>query len=348
MNKTARRTILIASTVFLVVATYFSTGISASVIVFDAIFGKRCSTLNDLRSNYYQLVKNRSDYQSLSKREVLSFMSGENRLTGYYYPGGKGTVICLHGMASQSDGDDAEYQNYFVEKGYSLFAVDLTASGRSKGEDAKGLHQSAYDALAAYRFLVSEGRLQSPLIMVGHSWGGFGAAACLSIGVKADYVITFSAFENPIDAMLNSAVRYTGWFGYLTYPPFAIGTSIRYGDDARLSAKSSLKNSSAEALLFHGDKDETVKPGDSLSIKAESLSNVRSVILSGAGHERPWVSNEARSYVDDFLFSLGKDVDSFTEEEINSKIVESGFDKNRGSELSEEVVSAIENLLKTD
>ena len=52
--------------------------------------------------------------------------------------------------------------------------------------------------------------------------------------------------------------------------------------------------------------------------------------------------------MDDFLFSLGKDVDSFTEEEINSKIVESGFDKNRGSELSEEVVSAIENLLKTD
>ncbi|MCR5078808.1 MAG: alpha/beta hydrolase [Bacilli bacterium] len=330
------------------VLTYFGSGVIAANIVSSVLYGHRLTTPKNLQSKWYALFNTREDYEVLSNREVLTFPSNNNEtLSSYFYSSSspKGTVISLHGMGSLADGDNSEYQQWFVEKGYNLLALDLTASGNSEGNEMRGLHQSAYDAYSAYSYLIKEKRIVEPLIMAGHSWGAYGAAASLSLGVKANYVISFSGYDVPIKEMYAQAESKVGILAPLTYPAFLLGMELRFGGNGTLSAKEAIANSSAKALLIHGDADNTVSYDISLLDAAKDLSNVTTLTIPGCGHDRPWLEMEAKEYANGFIAKLGKDFDSLDKERATEELTKLGYEKEKANILNKEVFSAIEKLL---
>ena len=326
---------------------YFAGGIVAVPLVEGAIYSRRGIDPATLLSSPYLVSKIRSDYPNLEKREVHQFRSGSNTLTGYLYDveEEKGLFLCAHGLSGCADDDDAQYQSYLVGLGYDVFAIDLTGSGLSQGNGTGSLWQSAYDVASAYEFLNKHSLMKDRFFMIGHSWGAFGIAASLSLGVKSSGIITFSAYDNPADMEYSFALSHAGFPVTLTTPAFYLAQFLLHDKDSRLSASEAIKKSSTSALVIQGSEDETVRL-DSISLysKAKDFPNVTPLLLEGYGHEGPWRSISANEYLNGFALPFYREHEgeakSGKEKEIRSQI-----DIERSSALSPVVTSAIEEFL---
>ena len=128
-------------------------------VALSAVFSRRMSDEESFASSIEsKIYLSRKDFPLLSSREEFRFVSGKNRLAGYLYRAegiAKGLVLYVHGIKGQADDNYAIWQNRFVASGYDVFAIDLTASGRSEGLGIDGLSQSAVDANNAFSFLTS-------------------------------------------------------------------------------------------------------------------------------------------------------------------------------------------------
>ena len=339
MKKGRLKKIIIFSAVSLFVL-YFGGGMAAAFIVNGNVFARHEEQTNEL-------VKSRKNYALLDRREELSIVSGQNTLRAYFYKAtsSKGTVIAAHGLSGRADGPDAAYQAWFLEEGYSVCAIDLTASGASEGASINGLHQSAYDVKAAYDYLAKNEKLEKKVFLCGHSWGGYGVAACLGLGVKADAVITFSAFDNPFDTMVQYAERYVGPLAKMSLPPFYLAQNMAYGQEVFRSASSALKESSTKALIIHGEEDGSI-PLDSISLfaKAKGLSNVETITLPNIGHSHPWLSLEAHRYYG----ALAEEYEKLKNEGDALKIEAflDAVDLDRSSELNGALFTEIRQFLE--
>lgn len=283
-------------------ALYLGGGIAAAYIVTNALLGARGSTEDyfyDSLSNF--IFDMRTDFSSLQERVDYAFVSGGNELVGHFYEVAdpKGLVITAHGIHAMSDDYNAAYQAWFVQEGYDVFAIDLTSSGESEGDQIYGLHQSAYDIETAYESLcVAKPSIGSlDLILVGHSWGAYGALASLGLGVPAQSVIAMAPFNTPREAMVEQARHYAGSaLVTLFEPTYDIAMNMKYGSDADLSALDGINGSEANILLFQGDDDEVVyKDAGSVYSHADEVKNehFEAVLLEGVGHEKMWLSVEA-------------------------------------------------------
>ena len=339
-----KKRVIVLFVIFFLIISYFAGGIIASNIVLSNIFEKRGSNESDLLTNELLIYKTRNDYSIMNERIEYDFYSSNNKLKGYYYRvnDSKGLVISAHGMKSLSDAKDAEYQSYFIEQGYSVFAIDLTASGKSEGKSMNGLYQSAYDIKAAYDFLKEGNMLEDKLILVGHSWGAYGACASIALGLNPDYVISFSAFDNPYDTMVRFSLNSVGGIIYPTIPTFYLATNIKYGKNNTLSASKALKNSKAKSLVIQGKNDKTIPYNkEALYNHVKNLSNVKTLLLDNIGHNNPWLSYDSIKYVEDEIEPKlktlsGSELDNFIK----------NVDKEKTSALSNIVFDEIKDFLK--
>lgn len=341
MKKRKKLLIILGGILLFLIINYFVGGFIATAVVNKTIFDKRGSTIEDLDEYEYLVHKVRDDYPSLSVREEYDFKSGKNNLKGYYYKheDEKGLVLSAHGMGSLADGLDAEYQNWFYENGYSVFAIDLTASGKSEGNSMKGLFQSAYDVKAAYDFIIKNDLIKNKFIMVGHSWGAFGVSASLSLGVKADYIISFSAYDTPFEMMFGKAKNSIGGFADFTYPAFRLSCMTYFGNKIFMSASKSIKKSNTKALIFHGENDDLV-PYNTFSLynRINDGVNVKKVLLEKIDHNSPWLSVESNDY---YYHYLPKQ--DLTQEE--KEALKAEIDKDKTTILSDIVIDNINNFL---
>ncbi|MCM1054417.1 MAG: lysophospholipase [Bacteroides sp.] len=139
---------------------------------FDDVFSR--TVLTDLT-----VYLRYSDVEDEYSRELLSFRSGENILQGYLYgaENTKGVVVICHGLGGGAEDYLAETL-YFVDNGYRVFSYDNTGCYRSEGSNCIGLPQSVIDLDAALTYIEQEPRFNGlPLLLYGHSWGGYAVAA---------------------------------------------------------------------------------------------------------------------------------------------------------------------------
>ncbi len=62
-----------------------------------------------------------------------------------------------------------------------MFSFDCTGSHESRGKGTTGLPQLALDLNAALSYMESDSALDGvPIMLYGHSWGGYAVAAVLN------------------------------------------------------------------------------------------------------------------------------------------------------------------------
>ena len=301
MRKKKRLAIIIPSIIVgSLCLLYFGGGYVAALIVPDAIFGNRLSTINDEKSFSKIVYYSQKDYPDLSSRTEVTFPSGDHSLTGYFYQAkeAKGTFVFAHGIHGYADDETAMIQNSLLGAGYSVFAIDLTASGRSEGEGIKSLAQGAYDVEAALNYLFAQNQFYAPLsnlYLAGYSWGAYSVSASLNFNYpsKISGVICFSGFDNPEGAMIALARNYVGFLADMNSPVFDWGLATKIGDDRHLSGSQGIQSSGAKAYLIQGDGDSVVPLSCSLYNSLEDSSKVKRVLREGFGHARPWLSEKS-------------------------------------------------------
>ena len=192
---------------------------------------------------------------------LVSFKSGKNTLRGYVFGESNdgGLVVFCHGLF----GGAAEYfafARHFVSKGQAVFMFDNTGCNESEGKSIQGAMQGLYDLQAAFEYLnAHEPQLiQRNIALIGHSWGGFAAAAFPVKGFNIKCVVSLAGYDRAPLAMCNFV---TGMFGRSTallLPYFNIIQWLQYGKKGFISSVANINSSDIPYLIVQGSRDKII------------------------------------------------------------------------------------------
>lgn len=349
MAKTKKKIKIVLIVIAAVLVVIFSTGmIVTSVMMADNFSRGDYSDPRFIVDYYYE------HYQAEYPRTEVEFKSGDNTLNGYIYgaDNDKGLLVFAHGIGEGHEGY-LKSLLWFVDNGWRVFAYDATGSGNSEGNGTRGLPQSALDLDAALTFAESDQRLNSlPVFLMGHSWGGYAAAAVLNFDHKIAGAASIAGYNKPIDMILEWTEDSLGGIRYLMYPFVQIYNAALFGQYSGMTAVDGINKSNVPVLIVHGTEDGTIGYDKSSIIsERENITNPNAQYLTidGGGHNNIFYTAEALEYINEF----NKDYRVIYEQyngDIPEDVLEeiySGSDRGLINTPNEELLSRIENFFLT-
>ena len=264
-----------------VLLVYVCGSVAATHIVFSAEFHRVDAQTVSAWPLYADVAQ---DYP----RRELRFYSGENLLTGWVYgEPGEALVVISHGLGATAE-TYLPQTMWFVDQGYSVFTYDATGTGASQGKTTVGLSQSVLDLDAALNCVEEDSALSGlPLLLFGHSWGGYAAAEILAYDHDVTASVSLSGYAVPMKMMCETASDYCGPAAYLGAPFVLLHQWVLFGSAANGSAVDAVNGCAVPILIVQGLADTTVRPdGAALSAQREKLTNpkVEILLLEGEDH----------------------------------------------------------------
>lgn len=237
---------------------------------------------------YYQA----SDFKGL-KEECFSFTNSkgvELKCFYYYYDNYKDDVIVLflHGLA-------AGHAAYFAEidalarRGYKVLTLDYTGCGDSKGKCLGSLNTPTRDVNELLDYL----KVDKPLVIVGHSLGGYTALNTISLRDEIKKAVVISGFlsiKTIGDALIknNFFVKHILKYENKLYPEYKDLNNIDY-----------LNKTNNNIFYIQSDDDGMVPYRIALEV-VEQIDNphIKTLKMSGRKHN-PNYTDAAVSYMNE-------------------------------------------------
>ena len=307
-----------------------------------ASFYTRAMTESEAATNPKVMYEpKRSDFPSLDNRQEISYYSNKRKIVGYLYEVDSpvGIVLACHGINTYADSYTTSYQNYFVNKGYDVLAIDMVGCGKSEGEGPYSLYESRYCIKDAISYVKENEKLKElPLFLIGHSWGAYGV-------VSATYdfedstinaVVALAGYNNPLKMMEYMALSNVSGILKITLPIFELSSKIYNADKQEFEATKAIKaKTNTQYILVHGTKDSTV-PYDKISIndniKEDEYNNVTLIKKEGFSHKIIYKSQGA--------------VDYYSQMKANNISMED-CDFSKYNELDVEMFDRIDNIFRS-
>ncbi|MDP3387568.1 MAG: alpha/beta fold hydrolase [Eubacteriales bacterium] len=258
------------------------------------------------------------DLESEYPRNLVNFKSGSNTLQGYLYDTNldQGLVVVAHGLGGGADSYLSQI-TYFVDQGWCVFAYDATGSFDSEGKTTKGFPQALIDLDAALTFInTQETFLDMPILLFGHSWGGYAVANILHYDHRIAAVTTVSGANSAMEMIMEQGRSMMGPFINIQYPFLWLYQRILFGETASFNAVDAVNQSNVPVLIIHGTEDESVAyKGSSIISKLDEINNPNaktiSIIEPGRnGHNNLFRSNTGMTYIDEINIEYRKLYDS--------------------------------------
>jgi pimeloyl-ACP methyl ester carboxylesterase len=222
------------------------------------------------------------DVTGYDRTEIL-FFSGKNRLKGHLYgeSNTKGLVVIAHGLKSGSEEYLAETL-FFTNRGWRVFTYDCTGSHESEGKGTRGLAQSVLDLDAALRFIEASESLNSlPVMLYGHSWGGFAVTAVLNFDHRVFASVSLAGYNSPMELMAERGKEMLGVLSFLLYPLGRLCQFVLFGKSARLTAVNGINRSGIPVMIVHGEEDKIISyTGAAIMAHKEQIKNPNTVFLT--------------------------------------------------------------------
>ena len=287
--------------------------------------------------------------------EPVEFEFQDATLRGYVYKADnpRGFIVFRHGITS-------EHMDYLalicamVDRGWTVFAYDAIGCGISDGDYVKGMAQSALDVAAAVEFVRETGMSDGlPLVLWGHSWGGYGVTAAMDIVPDVDACVTMSGYNSPVDVLMEFTERMMGPAAVTQYPTMWLNNKLAFGADADRTALDGINKTSAPVLIIHGNADAVVEyDGSAIIAQRERISNenVQYLVMDKPGcngHNSYFYTARANQYLNqkaEELADLSKQYPDGIPEDVIATFME-GYDYKRANEASPELIDAIDAFL---
>lgn len=160
------------------------------------------------------------DVEDTYPRKLGSFKSGENLLQGYVYgkEDAKALVVVVHGLGGGADSYLPQI-TYFVDQGWQVFSYDATGSFDSEGKTTKGFPQALLDLNSALSYLQTQSDSKDkPILLFGHSWGGYATANILHDEQDIAAVVSVSGANSSKEMIMEQGEKIMGSFIKLQYP----------------------------------------------------------------------------------------------------------------------------------
>jgi alpha-beta hydrolase superfamily lysophospholipase len=148
--------------------------------------------------------------------------------------------------------------NYFVDNGWRVFTFDKTGSHSSEGNGTRGLPQSAMDLNAALNYINAQ-NWGLPILLYGHSWGGYAVTAILNFDHEITAVVSLAGYAEPLMMLQEGAILMVGAVGYLFTPFLWAYQQVLFGEYSRLCAIDGInRNPNIPVKIIHGRDDDVV------------------------------------------------------------------------------------------
>ena len=289
-------------------------------------------------------------------RTAVKFDSGKNTLQGYIYgvENKKGLVVISHGL-----GFDAQHYLpevlYFVDHGWRVFSFDNTGTNESEGAGTIGLAQSEKDLDAALTYIESDKAFNDlPVMLFGHSWGGFAVTAVLNTNHNISASVSISGFNSPDELLLEGAKSEMGIFAYIEYPYLWAYQSMLFGNTARLTAVDGINRIDTPVMIIHGSADEDILyNGASIISHRSAITNPNVVYKTCSannhnGHNNLLQSEAAIQYINEknkeYKGLRDRDAGNIPDD-VNANFYE-GIDKFQTSELDAGLMNEINGFFE--
>ena len=146
-----------------------------------------------------------------------------------------------------------------------MFADDATGNDKSEGDGVGGLPQGVIDLDYALRFVKESGKLMLdfpdlPIVLFGHSWGGYSACSVLSYHPDVKAVVECSGFNASHGMFEAEGRKQAGDFIDVMMPFVKLHEAIQYGEYAKNTAMDGFAASDAAVLVYHSADDTVVPP----------------------------------------------------------------------------------------
>jgi alpha-beta hydrolase superfamily lysophospholipase len=244
-----------------------------------------------------------SDIADVRKREEFRFMSGDNKLYGYFYLADEpaGTLILVNGIRSNADTHIPEIL-YFLGRNWSVLTFDATGIGKSEGYGYMGLQQIRLDLMALLNSPEAQPYLEGPVVLYGHSAGAYAAASVLDLGYDIKGAVCIAGFDSPLGTMMFYGRKYTGFLADLQYPFISSESRYFYGNSADVRAADSVMASDVPVLVIQGTSDDIVDMSISLysALVDRPAAGVHLLLVDEeyrAEHSTAWNTAEAAKYL---------------------------------------------------
>ena len=207
--------------------------------------------------NFSTRIESRRTISSNEAR-LTYFYSGQNRLSAYIFgeDNYKGLIVISHGLGGGAVSYMREIE-FFVNRGWRVFAFDKTGSHNSQGNGTRGLPQSAIDLNEALNYIAAQ-NWDMPIMLYGHSWGGFAVTAVLNFDHDINAVVSLAGFAEPMDMLHEAARSMLGPAGSLAYPIIWALQQMRFRQYADLSAIDGINSVQIPVKIIHGQMDNVV------------------------------------------------------------------------------------------
>ena len=218
--------------------------------------------INQRFETYEPLMLYISDYPGL-KCDEYSFTSNKGqKLVGYLYSSGenqRGIVVLAHGFGGGGHNSYMDVCDYFAENGYYVFTYDATGNDKSEGKGVGGVPQGVVDLDYAISFVEKSGNFEKlPIVLYGHSWGGYSVCNVLKFHPEVKAVIECSGCNKSSDLIEIGGKEIIGNLVYTMMPFVYLHEFIHYGKYAETSAMDAFKATTCPVMVVHSSDDDLV------------------------------------------------------------------------------------------
>ena len=217
----------------------------------------------NVRGDSYEPIMLRlEDFEGLECTEY-SFPSDKGQLlAGYMYSSGEnqqGIVVIAHGFGGGGHNSYMDVANYFAKNGYYVFAYDATGTDKSEGDGIGGVPQGVIDLEHAITFIEEKSEYANlPIVLFGHSWGGYCVCNVLTYHPEVKAVIECSGFNSSSDMFESGGKDQAGSVIYAMTPFIKIHEMVKFGKYATNTAMKGFEASDAAVMVVHSEDDGVI------------------------------------------------------------------------------------------
>ena len=279
-------------------------------------------------------------------RDRYTFASHQGQmLTGYKYYRNtaetRGVVVLAHGFGGGGHRYYMDVADYFAANGYAVFAYDATGNDESEGEAVGGLPQGIIDLDYALRFVKSSPEFAGlPIMLWGHSWGGYSAGSVTKLHPDVKAVVIVAGFNESLDMLETEGRNIAGEAIQFVLPYFEEYETKTFGEYASMSILESLDATDARVMMIHSADDGMIPIENSFDRYYEKYADndrFTFVRYENRGHNDVFYDESMHPYREVFNAAGKQYTESVGEvtEEMRLAYFDEHFDKHKAYPLDE-------------
>ncbi len=249
-----------------------------------------------------QFVNSVDSFEGLSRQRVEYTGNRGQKLVGHWYTVGDNqhaVLVFAHGFGCGGHTVHMSIYHYFAQRGYAVFAYDVTGCDESATRNVGTFPQGVADMDYALRQAKASQYGALPIVTMGHSWGGYSVGSVLEYHPDVVAVAMMAAVNSSTHQLMGGLSSKLGIFAHILAPGLKIAEWLKAGKYCRSSCVRGMAKSNATCMVIHSDDDDTVPKAFSYDVVYRVHHNRPNTVfmpLEGRGHGFVFNTQGTRDY----------------------------------------------------